>query len=84
MGLLSSILSITSNVISNSAAEKKAGTAKGELFADFDATVERLKSFDLEAPVDDKTAVSLPRNQTGTRKNDSTLYLSAHPYSLVA
>lgn len=68
MGLLSSILSITSNVISNSAAEKKAGTAKGELFADFDATVERLKSFDLEAPVDDKTAVKSPSKSNRNKK----------------
>lgn len=59
MGLWSSVSSITSSVISSNEAEQQAGTAKGELFPDFDTTVERLKNFDLEAPLEDKTVAKL-------------------------
>lgn len=68
MGFWSFIASTTSRSIPNRNSEKQAGTAKGELFADFDATVERLKSFDLEAPVDDKTAVECPSTSNRNKK----------------
>ena len=69
MGFLSSISSvITSSVISNSESEKQAGSAKGELFPDVDATVERLNSFDLEVPIADKGEVKRPSQSTRIKK----------------
>ena len=69
MGFWSCISSdITSNDLSDSESEKQAGSAKGELFSDFDATVERLTNFDLEAPLADKGEVKRPSQSTRIKK----------------